>query len=191
MPPPSNTPDSFSSASAPPAPNPPDLLKFFFSDDGSIPNNPTLPVLVYKRALTAASPSALAGLIESTYAKNHWRAAWRWSVYDFPHYHSTAHEVLGCYRGSATLQLGGKDGIKFVVEPGDIVVLPAGTGHQNLGASDDFHICGGYPLGHTADLLRGHADERPASLKNIKAVPLPKSDPVLGDAGPLLTLWKK
>ncbi len=169
----------------------PDLLKFFFSEDGSIPNNPTLPVLVYKRALTAASPTALADLIETTYAKHHWRAAWRWGVYDFPHYHSTAHEVLGCYRGSATLQLGGKDGIKAVIEPGDIVVLPAGTGHQNLGASDDFHICGGYPDGQSADLLRGHPDERPASLKNIKAVPFPKSDPVLGEPGPLLTLWKK
>lgn len=169
----------------------PELLKFHFSDDGSIPNNPTLPVLIYKRALTAASPAALADLIETTYAKHHWRAAWRWSVYDFPHYHSTAHEVLGCYRGSATLQLGGKDGIKAVIEPGDIVVLPAGTGHQNLGASDDFHICGGYPLGQTADLLRGDANERPANLKNIKVVPLPKSDPVQGDSGPLLTLWKK
>ena len=182
---PSLAPTSSSSTSQP------ELLKFFFSDDGSIPNNPALPVLVYKRALAAASPSALADLIEATYTKNHWRAAWRWSVYPFPHYHSTAHEVLGCYRGSATLQLGGKNGVKFVVEPGDIIVLPAGTGHQNLGASDDFHICGGYPDGQSADLLRGHADERPASLKNIQAVPLPKSDPILGDSGPLLSLWKK
>jgi uncharacterized protein YjlB len=167
-----------------------DILKFHFSDDGAIPNNPHLPVLVYKRALTAASPAALADLIESSYEKNQWRAAWRWGVYDFPHYHSTAHEVLGCYRGSATLQLGGKDGIKFVVEPGDVIILPAGTGHQNLGASEGFHICGGYPLGQQADLLRGRADERPANLKNIKAVPRPKSDPIFGDDGPLPQLWK-
>jgi uncharacterized protein YjlB len=188
MPTPNPIPSSDSSGSAT---TQPELLKFFFSDDGSIPNNPALPVLVYKRALTAASPSALADLIDATYAKNQWRAAWRWGVYDFPHYHSTAHEVLGCYRGSATLQLGGKDGIKFVVEPGDIVILPAGTGHQNLGASDDFHICGGYPLGQQADLLRGHPDERPANLKNIKNVRLPTADPLLGSSGPLVSLWKK
>jgi uncharacterized protein YjlB len=168
----------------------PDVLKFLFSDDGAIPNNPHLPVLVYKRALNPSNPAALADLIESTYEKNHWRAAWRWGVYDFPHYHSTAHEVLGCYRGSASLQLGGKDGVQFVVEPGDVVILPAGTGHQNLGASEDFHVCGGYPLGQRADLLRGNPDERPASLRNIKAVPLPNSDPILGIEGPLMTHWK-
>lgn len=168
----------------------PDVLKFFFSDDGTIPNNPKLPVLVYKRALTATNPAALADLIEQTYTNNQWRAAWRWGVYDFPHYHSTAHEVLGCYRGSATLQLGGKEGVKFVIEPGDIAILPAGTGHQNLGASDDFHVCGGYPIGQEADLLRGHANERPANLKNIKAVPLPKSDPAFGSTGPLITQWQ-
>src|SRR5688572_18503525 len=104
----------------------PDVLKFFFTDDGAIPNNPRLPVLVYKHALTLANPAALADLVESTYEKAHWRAAWRWGVYDCPHYPSTAHEVLGCYRGSATLKLGGKDGVNFVVEPGDVVIPPAG-----------------------------------------------------------------
>jgi uncharacterized protein YjlB len=167
----------------------PDVLKFHFSDDGAVPNNPRLAVLVYKKALTAENSAALADRIEAAYARNHWRAAWRWGVYDFIHYHSTAHEVLGCYRGSATLQLGGKDGVRFVIEPGDVAILPAGTGHQNLGSSQDFHICGGYPLGQEADLLRGKPEERPANILNIKSVPLPKSDPIFGAAGPLMTEW--
>ena len=176
-----------SQSSLPPTP---DVLKFHFSDDGAVPNNPRLPVLVYKRALAAKNPAALAELIEATYAENHWRAAWRWGVYDFVHYHSTAHEVLGCYRGSATLQLGGKDGVRFVIEPGDVAILPAGTGHQNLGASQDFHVCGGYPLGQEADLLHGKPGERPANVRNIRAVSLPKADPLFGADGALMREWK-
>lgn len=168
----------------------PEVLKFHFSDDATTPNNPRLAVLIYKRALTAENAAALADAMEAAYTKNHWRAAWRWGVYEFLHYHSTAHEVLGCYRGSATLQLGGKNGVRIVAEPGDVIILPAGTGHQNLGASDDFHLCGGYPLGQEADLLRGRPEERPANLKNIRAVPAPKSDPIFGTTGPLITDWK-
>ena len=168
----------------------PEVLKFRFEDDGVIPNHPRLPVVVYKRALTAETSTALADAIEAAYAKHHWRAAWRWGVYDFPHYHSTAHEVLGCFRGSATLRLGGEKGVRLFVEPGDVLVLPAGTGHQNLGSSQDFQVCGGYPAGQEADLLRGDPSDRPRALSNIVAVPAPKSDPILGDSGPLAGEWK-
>jgi uncharacterized protein YjlB len=168
----------------------PEVLKFYFADDGSIPNNPRLPLVVVKKAFAAPQPDTLAAAIETAYGKNGWRAAWRWGVYDFPHYHSTAHEVLGCYRGSATLRLGGGNGIRLFVEPGDVLVLPAGTGHQNLGASADFHVCGGYPAGQEADLLRGRADERPQNLANIAKVPLPKADPTAGREGPLIELWR-
>ena len=71
-----------------------------FSDGGEIPNNPRLPLLIYKAAVAARGEEA-AKLIEALYAKNDWRAAWRYGVYLFPHYHSTAHEVLGVYRGHA------------------------------------------------------------------------------------------
>ncbi|ACB74461.1 cupin domain-containing protein [Opitutus terrae] len=170
----------------------PEVLTFTFADAGAIPNNPTLPVLVYKHAADPAGarePEALARWFEDTWPKHGWRAAWRYGVYDFPHYHSTAHEVLGVYRGQASLRLGDKTGATLVVQAGDMIVLPAGTVHQNLGASSDFHVVGGYPEGQSADLLRGEPGERPAADERIAKVPRPKADPLSGASGALMTKW--
>lgn len=167
-----------------------ELLTFRFADAGAIPNNPRLPVLVYKQAAPAElRDSALAAWFEENWPKHDWRAAWRYGVYEFPHYHSTAHEVLGVYRGRASLRLGGSGGATLVVEAGDMIVLPAGTAHQNLGASDDFHVVGGYPKGQDADLLRGRPGERPAADTRIAGVPLPQGDPLAGARGALVRAW--
>lgn len=169
----------------------PDLLTFRFKDAGEIPNNAALPVLIYKAAARrAGGPEELAAWLEQEWPKHGWRAAWRWGVYDFPHYHSTAHEILGVYRGHATLRLGHTAGTTIDAEAGDVLVLPAGTGHQNLGGSPDFHVVGGYPAGQTADLLRGRPDERPAADQRIARVPPPGSDPLQGDTGPLVREWR-
>ncbi len=171
----------------------PELLTFRFGDAGGIPNHPQLPVLIYKRAALAScspdNPEAIARWFEQTWPQHRWQPAWRWGVYDFPHYHSTAHEILGVYRGRASLRLGASAGVTLVVEPGDVIVLPAGTGHENLGASEDFHVVGGYPEGQEADLLRGHHGERPAADERIARVPLPKADPLSGPTGALMRQW--
>jgi uncharacterized protein YjlB len=159
-----------------------------FAEAGEIPNNPRLPLLIYKAVILARGEEA-AEMIEALYAKNHWRAAWRYGVYSFPHYHSTAHEVLGVYRGQALIRLGHTVGISAHVEAGDVIVIPAGVGHQNLGNSPDFHVVGGYPVGQVADLLRGNPGERPAADNRIAAVALPKADPVSGADGALVKLW--
>jgi len=169
-----------------------EVLTFRFGDDGNIPNNPTLPVLVYKGVTTQAradSAHERAAWFEKTWPQNGWRPAWRYGVYEFPHYHSTAHEVLGVYRGHASLRLGGSVGATLVVEAGDMIVLPAGTAHQNLGASNDFHVVGGYPAGQDADLLRGATDERPAADQRIARLARPKGDPIAGASGPLMREW--
>lgn len=175
-------------------PNGPEILTFRFKEAGGIPNHPTLPVVVYKRATVANASlrdaEAIAHWFEAEWPKHSWRAAWRWGVYDFPHYHSTAHEVLGVYRGHATLRLGDTAGVTLVAEAGDLIVLPAGTGHQNLGASADFHVVGGYPKGQSADLLRGKKGERPAADERIARVPLPVEDPLHGASGPLMQQWQ-
>ena len=172
----------------------PQLLTFRFKDAGGIPNHPTLPVVIYKRASAAnvslRDAEAIARWFETEWPKHGWRAAWRWGVYDFPHYHSTAHEVLGVYRGHVTLRLGDRAGVTIVAEAGDLIVLPAGTGHQNLGASADFHVVGGYPKGQSADLLRGEKGERPAADQCIACVPLPAGDPLHGASGPLSQHWQ-
>jgi uncharacterized protein YjlB len=163
--------------------------KHLFGDSGEIPNNPRLPLLIYK-AVFALRGGEGAEFVEELYGKNGWYAAWRYGVYPFAHYHSTAHEVLGVYRGHATIRLGHTKGITAYVEAGDIVVIPAGVGHQNLGSSEDFHVVGGYPKGQRADLLRGAAGERPAADERIAKVPLPSGDPVFGKDGPLGQLWR-
>lgn len=169
-----------------------DVLTFRFGDADEIPNNPRLPVLIYKHAVQSegGDAEAIARFFEETWPQHGWSAAWRWGVYDFPHYHSTAHEVLGVYRGHASLRLGHRSGATLVVQAGDVIVLPAGTGHQNLGASSDFHVVGGYPLGQEPDLLRGERSERPAADRRIASVPLPTGDPLSGEAGALMREWK-
>ncbi|HEY5811347.1 MAG TPA: cupin domain-containing protein [Terrimicrobiaceae bacterium] len=159
-----------------------------FADGGEIPNNPRLPLVIYKAAISARGEEA-AEAFETLYAKHDWRAAWRYGVYSFAHYHSTAHEVLGVYRGEALIRLGHTVGISAHVEAGDVIVIPAGVGHQNLGSSSDFHVVGGYPIGQVADLLRGVPGERPAADNRIAAVPLPTADPLSGPNGFLFELW--
>lgn len=160
-----------------------------FADDGAIPNHPHLPVLLYPQVLppAAGDPAVPA---EAMLARNGWPPAWRNGIYAFPHYHSTAHEVLVICRGRAKVRLGGATGRDFAVTAGDVLVLPAGTGHQNLGATADLLVVGAYPPGQTMDLLRGAPAERLQALANILAVPLPASDPVYGAAGPLLAAWR-
>jgi uncharacterized protein YjlB len=127
----------------------------YFADGGDIPNS-ALPVIIYGQAMSEATPEAMEALFDA----NGWPSAWRYGVYDFHHYHSNTHECLGVARGSATLQLGGSNGRKVSVRAGDVLVLPAGLGHCNLGSSGDFLVVGAYPPGFSPDLLRGAPGER-------------------------------
>lgn len=168
------------------------VLTFRFNDAGAFPNNPDLPVLVYKSIVPDAEksrPEELAQWFERVWASHRWTPAWRYGVYDFAHYHSTAHEVLGVYRGQASLRLGDRVGATVVVEAGDMLVLPAGTAHQNLGSSPNFHVVGGYPDGQSADLLRGDPSDRPAADERVHRVPLPLADPIGGARGALVKQW--
>lgn len=159
----------------------------FFKDDGTIPNS-RYPLLLYRNAFSAKGDEGAAWL-EKHFAANNWTNSWRNGVYSFHHYHSTSHEVLGVYRGSALLHLGGEQGRKVKVEAGDIIVIPAGVGHKNLG-NDDLGILGAYPDGRDWDVNKGLPGERPKTDENIAALPKPKTDPLTGKSGGLLTYWK-
>jgi uncharacterized protein YjlB len=166
----------------------PEPLAHHFDDDGSIPNNPILPVLIYPQAVALRGDPAVA--MEHVFETGGWPPQWRNGIYAYHHYHSNAHEVLGIARGTVKVRLGGEAGRDFDLQPGDVVVLPAGTGHKRLSASHDLLVVGAYPPGQDDyDLRRGTPTDRPVALENIKRVALPASDPVYGEDGPLLALW--
>jgi uncharacterized protein YjlB len=159
-----------------------------FEDDGAIPNNPALPFLIYEGALELESADP-AARCERLFTANGWGGAWRNGIFSFPHYHSTAHEVLGVCRGEARVRLGGGAGIETTLRAGDVIVIPAGGGHQNLWSSPDLLVVGAYPAGQEWDVCRGRPDERPRVLENIARVPLPDRDPLHGAEGPLVEHW--
>ena len=166
-------------------------LAFVFADDGVIPNNP-LPFLVYRGAFDLERRRDPAAAIEQTFAENGWgHGLWRNGIYPFVHYHAQTHEVLGIAHGHARVRFGGDAGEVLEVEAGDVAVLPAGTGHQRLSVSPDLLVIGAYPPDGHYDLCRGSAAEHDRALTTIPRVPLPKTDPLFGAAGPLVKLWRR
>jgi uncharacterized protein YjlB len=135
-----------------------------------IPNHPSFPVLIYR---------GVEGDLRELIREHGWGGSWVDGVFDFHHFHSTSHEVLGVLSGEATLELGGPQGASFDVAAGDVLVLPAGTGHRRATARRGFTVTGAYPAGQEDyDLLR-EADG--AARARIAALPAPDQDPVGGE----------
>jgi uncharacterized protein YjlB len=166
-------------------------LSLQFKDDGAVPNNP-LPALVYKGAIDLSGEADPERAIETLFADNGWgHGQWRDGIYPFTHYHSMIHEALGIARGRVTVRLGGDQGETLELVPGDVAVLPAGTGHQRLSPSADLVVIGAYPPEGTYNLCRAdNPADREKALTTIAKVPLPKTDPVAGKGGPLVGLWR-
>ncbi|CAI6080451.1 hypothetical protein PAECIP112173_02891 [Paenibacillus sp. JJ-100] len=161
-----------------------DVECMYFQDDGMIPNHPHLPVLLYKGVWHTEPAGA-----ESRFNQNGWANSWVNGVFDVHHYHSNAHEALAVISGFVKLIIGGEKGQKIVLESGDVVVLPAGTGHKRLKASPDFRITRAYPGGTSYNTRTGEPEERPQVLQEIREVSIPDTDPVYGRGGPLTKLW--
>ena len=172
-------------------PKNPDVVlveEHFFTDDGRVPNNSSLPLVIY-RSVLETGPGASA-ICEALFSENGWGAAWRNGVYAHHHYHSTAHEVLGITAGSVRVRLGGESGKTMELHAGDVVVIPAGVAHKNEGASPDLVVIGAYPDSKSPDMCNPGAPQRERALRNIAEVRLPSGDPVYGKPGPLLKRWR-
>lgn len=152
-----------------------------------IPNNPLLPVIAYRQAIGESDDRASA--FEAVFARHGWQGVWRNGIYDYHHYHSRAHEVLGIARGGGRVLLGGPGGLEFAVTAGDCLLLPAGTGHCRISATPDFLVIGAYPPGQRADIQT--EPPTPSMLDAIRDCPLPTHDPVDDVDHALERLWRR
>ena len=162
--------------------------QYFVEDDGIFPNN-SLPILFYPGILKLPKLFA-AAKVKKLFQENNWKNNWKQGIYTYHHYHSITHEVLGICEGETLLLLGGEKGITLFIEKGDVLVIPAGVAHINLGKENDITCVGGYPDGMDYDMNYGDTGERPTADHNIVSVPLPKTDPVFGKQDGLPELWK-
>lgn len=160
-------------------------IAHLLAPSGPIPNHPRWPLLVYAGAIELSGPDP-AAIFEARFTKNAWPAAWRNGVFPFHHYHSNAHEVLGIYAGEVTVQFGGEDGVTVTARPGDVILLPAGTGHKKLSSCGALGVVGAYPEGSRPDTRIP-----PFAGKGgpVESVALPACDPVYGPGGPLFKHW--
>lgn len=164
-------------------------LAIVFEDDGLVPNN-ILPFVAYQGAVKL-DPKRAEETIEELFEANGWGGTWRNGIYDYLHYHATVHEVLGVARGSARVRFGGDHGRELQIKAGDVAILPAGTGHQCIEASDDFRVIGAYPPGAKMEITRATPENHVKALETIPQVALPPADPVTGKDGALMRLWRE
>jgi uncharacterized protein YjlB len=162
----------------------------FLEDDGLFPNNEHLPLIKYEHAFQISNEQMGAEEIEKLLEENSWHHPWRNGIYDYHHYHSTAHEVLVCYSGNSELQMGGPGGVLLEFKQGDVLILPAGTAHKCIQATADFKCIGAYPQDQLFDMNYGKIEERSKAMEHILNVPLPEADPVYGADGPLVFHWQ-
>lgn len=164
---------------------------WLFKDDGLVPNNPAWPVIRYRGAVNLKAAPDPAAVFEVLFAAHGWKDSWRDVVYDYLHYHSDQHEVLGFARGHALLRVGGaRHGRKLELKAGDVLILPAGTGHQRLSMSDDLLVVGAYPRKGGYDMCHPAKVDHDRAAIAVAKTPRPKADPVYGADGPLTQLWR-
>ena len=166
-----------------------DVVQHLLREDDYFPNNPSLPLLIYKNAMNLPEEDG-ASLIEKIFEQNNWSNAWRDGIYDYHHYHSNTHEAIGVYSGHCIVQFGGDHGITKELRVGDVVIIPAGVAHKKI-AGKNFKCVGAYPNGMNYNIHLGKPGEKEITNPEIARVPLPQTDPLFGSDGPLKLYWTK
>src|SRR6201996_3982170 len=135
------------------------IREYLIDDNGIFPNS-KLPVLHYLQVLDL--PFLFPGrYVRKLFKKNDWSNNWKAGIYTYHHYHSITHEVMGIIKGKARLLIGGDNGERIIVQKGDVLIIPAGVAHKNLGMMNDITCIGGYPGGAEFDMNYGREGERP------------------------------
>ena len=160
-----------------------------FADDGRIPNN-VLPLVLYRCAIDlTGSPDP-----EDADRKNLYR---QWLGRPVAQRHLSLRALsFDDSRGDGRRARPRRGALRrrqrrtIEVASGDVVVLPAGIGHQRLTQSPDLVVIGAYPPNGKYNLCRGTKAEHADALASIPDVPHPATDPVFGPKGPLIALWR-
>jgi uncharacterized protein YjlB len=167
-------------------------------------------LLVYRGAVQVGDDDP-EGDVERTFGANNWGDGFRGDTFPFHHYHSVAHEVVGCARGKASIQFGGPTGPVVDVQAGDAVLIPAGVVHCRLDDTPGYTSVGAYPPGQRPDLcVLAESDARmarerndteglelkvigksglPSIKRSIASTALPATDPIGGRDGAVQALW--
>ena len=160
-------------------------ITFQFADDGETPNNPNWPLVIYRSPVSLRSKFDPAATFEDLFASNGWGNSWRDGIYGFLRIHTRSHEVLGIARGSVQVAFGGARGKHLRLKAGDAAILPAGTGHRCIEASDDLLVVGAYPQNSGAyDQPKPGRQGSREAVRSIRNVPAPRADPVYGPGSP-------
>ena len=160
---------------------------YHLEDNGIFPNS-RLPAILYRHALELPNLFK-AAYVKKLFARHGWTNAWDAGIFTYSHYHSITHEVLGFYKGSTNILLGGDNGRQLRVEAGDVLIIPAGVAHRNLDQEQNVACIGAYPGGSDYDINIGKPGERPGTDQRIAAVPIPSEDPVYGIEKGLVKIW--
>jgi uncharacterized protein YjlB len=160
-----------------------------FADDGKTPNNPRFPLLLYKDVILFRKGLDPAAIFEAQFAKHNWKRSWRDGIYDFLHFHTSTHEVLGIAQGSARVRFGGSKGKTVKLERGDVVVIPAGTGHRRISSTPNLLVVGAYPANGKYDEPKPGELDHKRAIRLVTKVGPPPTDPIYGSKGPLHDLW--
>ena len=161
----------------------------FFRADSKIPNNPSLPVLVYRKVLDPNTADK-DRVFKKHFEKSGWCGMWTGFIFDYHHFHTNTHEALAIAKGHVRVMIGGDAGKELDLQAGDLIVLPVGTGHKMVTSSENLVVVGAYPPGQKDYNICKSVTECPDAQEEISNLALPENDPFYGVPEPLRSFWK-
>lgn len=162
----------------------------YLSENEPFPNN-AYPVLYFENVLSEVlEEDYTAEEVLKLFELNGYTNGWVNGIMERHHFHSNAHEALACTNGEVRVQLGGPHGEMVTFRKGDVVLLPAGTSHKKLDATENFEIVGAYPTSDPEhDFQYGDTDSYDEIKERISLVDKPETDPVTGSPANIETYW--